>query len=94
MSGKDIREEAVQYLTANGAKRISIFGSFARGDAGSGSDLDIIVEFADRKSLLDLVRLERELSEQLGMKVDLLTYRSISPFLLDRITQELEVIYG
>jgi len=80
--------------TAHGATRISIFGSYARGDAGSGSDLDVLVEFSDRKSLLDLVRLERELSEQLGIKVDLLTDKSISPFLLDRITPELEVIYG
>lgn len=94
MSEQDIREEAVRYLTANGATKISIFGSYARGDAGAGSDLDVLVEFSDRKSLLDLVRLERELCEQLGMNVDLLTYRSISPFLLDRITRELEVIYG
>lgn len=94
MSGKAIREEVVQYLIARGATRVSIFGSYARGDADSGSDLDVLVEFSDRKSLLDLVRLERELSEQLGIKVDLLTHGSISPFLLDRIIQELEVIYG
>lgn len=94
MGDKDIREKAVRYLTAHGARRISLFGSYARGEAGSGSDLDILVEFSDRKSLLELVRLERELSEQLGVKVDLLTAKSISPFLLDRITRELEVIYG
>ena len=58
------------------------------------SDIDILVEFSERKSLLDLVRIERELSEALSIKVDLLTEKSISPYLIDRIKSEMEVIYG
>jgi len=94
MVAEDIRDKAIGYLTDNGARRISLFGSYVSGEAGPESDLDILVEFSDRKSLLELVRLERELSEQLGMKVDLLTERSISPHLIDRSTEEMEVIYG
>jgi hypothetical protein len=41
------------------------------------------VEFSERKSLPELVRIERELSEALGIKVDLLTEKSISPYLPD-----------
>ena len=94
MSPEDIRKEAIEYLTARGAERISLFGSFARGDTGPGSDLDVLVEFSDRKSLLELVRLERELSERLGVTVDLLTVKSISPRLMERIREDMEVIYG
>jgi hypothetical protein len=39
------------------------------------------------------VRIERELSEILGIKVDLLTERFISPYLIDRIKKEMRVIY-
>jgi len=53
-----------------------------------------MVEFSERKSLLELVRIERELSEILGIKVDLLTEKSISPYLIDSIRKEMEVIYG
>jgi len=58
-----------------------------------GSDVDIIVEFSERKSLLALVRIERELSEILGIRVDLLTEKSISPYLIDSIKKEMESIY-
>ena len=65
-----------------------------RGEEKPGSDIDIIVEFSERKSLLEFVRIERELSEVLGIKVDLLTEKAISPYLIDPIREEMEVIYG
>jgi len=40
------------------------------------------------------VRIERELSEELGIKVDLLTENSISPYLIDTIKREMKMIYG
>ena len=80
-------------LTRHGAKKISIFGSYARGEANPESDIDIMVEFSVRKSLLDIVGIEQELSEALGIKVDLLTEKSISPYLIDRIRKEMVVIH-
>ncbi|MDY7040081.1 MAG: nucleotidyltransferase domain-containing protein [Chloroflexota bacterium] len=56
------------------------------------SDVDLLVRFSKRKSLLALVRLERELSTALGRKVDLLTEAAISPYLRDRIKREVKVI--
>jgi predicted nucleotidyltransferase len=44
------------------------------------------------KGLLAMVRIERELSEFLGVKVDLLTEESISPYLIDRIKKEAKII--
>ena len=75
------------------ARKIGIFGSFARNESDSDSDLDVLVSFSDRKSLLDLVRIERELSELVGIKVDLLTENSVSPLFKERIKQEEQVIY-
>jgi len=80
-------------LKVHDVKKIAIFGSYVRGEAGPESDIDIIIEFKGRKSLLDLVGIEQELSEALGIKVDLLTEKSISPYLIDRIRKEMVVIY-
>ena len=80
-------------LESYGVKRISIFGSYARGEERKTSDVDVIVEFSERKSLFDIVGIEQELSEAAGVKVDLLTEKSISPYLIDRIKKEIEVIY-
>jgi predicted nucleotidyltransferase len=54
-------------------QKVGIFGSFARGDNKKGSDIDILVEFKKIPSLLALIKLENDLSEILGTKVDLVT---------------------
>jgi predicted nucleotidyltransferase len=94
MNKQEIFEKIIEFLKNEGAKRISVFGSYVRGEEKGESDIDIIVEFSERKSLLELVRIERELSEFLGIKVDLLTEQSISPYLIDSIRKEMEVIYA
>jgi predicted nucleotidyltransferase len=81
-------------LRDRGAIKIAIFGSYVRDEEKPGSDIDIIVEFSGRKSLLDLVIIERELSEALGIKVDLLTEKAISPYMIDAVKREMKVIYS
>ncbi len=87
-------KKLVSSLSKRGAKRIRIFGSYARGEQTPKSDIDVLVDFSERKSLLDFVRIEREVSEEIGKKVDLLTENAISPYLKDRIKKEAEVVYG
>lgn len=94
MRKEEIFEKIAQVLKNQGARKIAVFGSYVRGEERPESDIDIIVEFSERKSLLELVRIERQLSEVLGIKVDLLTEKSISPYLIDAIRKEMEVIYG
>jgi predicted nucleotidyltransferase len=77
----------------NDILRLRLFGSFARGDQSPASDIDFIADFADRKSLLDLVRIEREFSERLGRKVDLLTEAALSPHLRERILKDSRLVY-
>jgi len=93
-SREEIFEKITQVLKNEGAKKIAVFGSYVRGEEKPGSDIDIVVEFSERKSLLELVRIERELCEVLGIKVHLLTEKSISPYLIDTIRKEMEVVHG
>ncbi|MCB0159092.1 MAG: nucleotidyltransferase family protein [Caldilineaceae bacterium] len=72
---------------------LGVFGSMARAEGDEGSDIDLLVEFAEDKSLLALVALERTLAEAVGRKVDLLTEGAISPYLRERILGDLQVIY-
>jgi predicted nucleotidyltransferase len=83
----------VEICRQNDVSKIGVFGSMARGEATEQSDIDLIVEFSKRKSLLALVALERQMSETLGRRVDLLTEAAISPYLRDTIMNDLQVLY-
>ena len=74
-------------------KEIGIFGSYSRGEAKEGSDLDILVEFEpDAKiSLLEFVELENYLSDLLGIKIDLVEKSALKPRIGKRIISE--VVY-
>ncbi|HBC72765.1 hypothetical protein A2379_04630 [Candidatus Amesbacteria bacterium RIFOXYB1_FULL_47_13] len=84
----DIKQKVTPVLQHAGVIRSSIFGSYVRGDNREDSDIDILVELPKGRSLLDLVRLQRELGNVLVKKVDLLTYNSISPLLKDYILKD------
>jgi predicted nucleotidyltransferase len=86
--------QLIDICRQNDVSMIGVFGSMARGESRQKSDIDLIVRFSKRKSLLSVVRLERELSEAMGRKVDLLTEGALSPYLRDRILNEMRVVYG
>ncbi|HEY9205511.1 MAG TPA: nucleotidyltransferase family protein [Candidatus Methanoperedens sp.] len=88
----EIRDKILDALRQNDVKRASLFGSIVRGELTDESDIDILVEFRGKKSLLDLAGLKIELEEVLKRKVDVLTYNSLHPLLKDRILREQEVI--
>jgi len=87
------RDQLAELCRQHDVRVLKLFGSAVRGEDRPDSDVDLLVEFADGKSLLDLVGLELDLSELLGRDVDLLTERSVSLYLRDRILAEARVIY-
>lgn len=70
-------------------KLVGIFGSYSRNEQQRDSDLDILVDFNDSVNLIELIGLEQELTELLGIKVDLVTLKSVNPSLNDYIQQDL-----
>jgi uncharacterized protein len=83
-----VREMIIDILRRNGVKRASFFGSIVRGEMTEDSDVDLLVEFEGKKSLLDLAHLKNELEDSINRRVDLLTYKSLHPRLKDRILAE------
>jgi predicted nucleotidyltransferase len=83
----------VKLCQHNDVARLSVFGSFARGEGTERSDVDLLVEFRKRNSLLALIALERKMSAALGRRVDLLTREAISPYLRESIERDLRVVY-
>jgi predicted nucleotidyltransferase len=64
-----------------GIQSIKIFGSYARGDSRPDSDLDLIIEVEKpyRFDLLGLIALEQQISEELGVEVDLILEEDLKP---------------
>jgi uncharacterized protein len=73
MDQSEIKNIILSHLKGFDPIKVGIFGSFARGDNKKGSDIDILVEFKEAPSLLTLIKLENDLTEILGVKVDLVT---------------------
>ena len=82
-----IKLKIIPLLKKNKIKKAGIFGSYAKGEQKKNSDIDILIE-APKGIGLGFIRLERELSEKLGRKVDLLTYNGIYHLLRKRILNE------
>lgn len=83
----------IEICQQNDVSKVGVFGSTARGEVNEQSDIDLLVEFSKRKSLLAVVALERQLATALGRKVDLVTEAAISPYLRERTLGDLQVIY-
>ena len=83
-----LTKKIIPILKRHDVVKAGIFGSFVRGEAKRRSDIDILIKFKGRKSLLDLARVEIELEKRLRRKADVLTYDSIHPLLKDRILKE------
>ena len=74
-----ILQEHLQEIHRLGARRVGVFGSFARGDAAEDSDVDVYVEFDDAKRTYDKFFALHELLEScLGRRVDLVTDKALT----------------
>ena len=89
---EELRKTLIDMLRKHEVKKAALFGSIVRGEATDESDIDLLVEFEGRKSLLDLAGLKLDLQEIVRRRVDVLTYKSLHPLLKERILSEQEVI--
>jgi predicted nucleotidyltransferase len=91
----EVPQEALERLCRRyHVRRLALFGSVLREDFGAESDLDVLVEFEPGHTPgFAFVRLQRELSDLLGIPVDLHTYRSLSRYFRDAVLEESRTLY-
>jgi predicted nucleotidyltransferase len=67
---------------------LGIFGSYVRGEQKENSDLDVLVEFSKTPDLFEFIGLKQDLSDMLGVKVDLVMKNALKPRIGERILEE------
>jgi predicted nucleotidyltransferase len=85
---QSVKQLAVPILKKHEVIRASLFGSIVRGEVKKGSDIDILVEVPESKSLFDMMDIQFELEDVLKKKVDLVEYDLIKPRLKPYILKE------
>lgn len=91
------REQVLRILKDNktalaeryGIASLFLFGSTARDEAGTASDVDLLVEFSRPIGLFEFVALRQQLESLLGCPVDLGTRRSLKPHLSEEVMREI-----
>ena len=83
---KMCKENSISYL--------ALFGSYARGEETFESDVDLLIDYSDSKSYFDHVRIERRLEEFFNRNVDLVTKRSLHPYIKDYVYNDLKTLYA
>ena len=82
------REALIALADRYKAENLRVFGSVARGEEDENSDVDILVHFRQGASLFDLMDLKEDTKELLGLEVDIISDRGLSPYLASRILDE------
>lgn len=90
------RDLLQQFCQKYGIRKLSLFGSILGDDFKPTSDIDMLVEFeqGERVGLLKMARIENELSDILGRKVDLRTPQELSRYFRQEVIDNSEVQYA
>jgi len=90
------KEQLIQFCKEYHISKLSLYGSVLRDDFRPDSDIDILVEFNEgfKIGLLKMARIENELSEILGQKVDLRTPADLSHYFRHEVLESAEVEYA
>jgi uncharacterized protein len=83
-----LHEALPNLRTRHAVEQLWLFGSRVRCEEGTDSDLDVLVEFGEIPSLFGVIRLENELSELLGVRVDLVMKSALKPRIGEAILRE------
>ena len=82
------RGEILKVAASHGARNLRVFGSFARGEERPDSDIDLLVEMAPDRSLLDIIAIKNALEDITHRKVDVVTEKALSPHIRDKILED------
>ncbi len=82
------RADILRVAAAHGASRVRLFGSVARQESRSDSDIDLLVELQPGRGLLDLIAIKQELEDLLGQTVDVVTEAAVSPYFREQVLSE------
>jgi predicted nucleotidyltransferase len=85
---KEKREDILRIASMRGASNVRVFGSVARGEADSKSDIDLLVDMEPGRSIFDLGGLLMDLQDLLDHKVDVVTERGLRDRIRDRVLNE------
>lgn len=88
-----IQKSIVPILESSNVNYAGLFGSYARNEPRADSDVDLLVSFSKPVSLLTVCRVERNLSEVLQKKVDLVTKGALSPYIKPYVMKDLQTLY-
>lgn len=88
----NIRSKILSVLKKYPVRKAALFGSYAKGQTKKSSDVDIILEFNGKRSLLDLVSVKQDLEDLLKKDVDIITYKSIHSLLRKSILENQVVL--
>ena len=70
-----------------------IFGSYARGEQTASSDIDILIRYSSPIDLFELGDLTNKLEDAMGIKVDIVIEKTVSPLMMKYIKKDLQTIY-
>jgi hypothetical protein len=88
-------EKLAEFCKRNSIRKLSLFGSALRGQLRPDSDIDLLVEFEEGHTpgLFSIVRMEMELTEVLGRKVDIRTPQELSRYFRDEVMRHAQLAY-
>lgn len=89
-------EQIKSYLKTQPIKKMWVFGSFSRGEERPDSDIDLLVQYDrenNRVGLFTIIRIQQQLQEMLGRKIDLVEEGTLMPFAVDSANHDKILIY-
>ena len=87
-----LRQHQPDLVEAYGVRSLGVFGSYVQGDAKPDSDLDILVAYHKPPTLFEFVGLQRQLSQILNIRVDLVMKTALKPKIGKRILAEVVLV--
>jgi predicted nucleotidyltransferase len=85
---REKHDEILRIAATYGVRNVRLFGSVARGEADKHSDVDLLVDMEERRSLFDLGGFQYEVESLLGVPVDVVTERGLKARIRDRVVEE------